>query len=264
MINSLLTVDPRKRISAKEALANPWLTGSGASLASHDLGKNLEEFKRFNAKRRFKAAVKGVVATNNMKAFVGDRKGTSLERKLTEEDVADLWETFTMFDKDSSGTISLQELDGVMRKLGSSITHDELTEVINSVDVNNDGEIDFNEFVFMMKKIPDTEKELREAFAVFDSNGDGTTSRMELSRIMLKFGQKLNDQELDAVMAEVDDDGGKFGRICSIVLALGLHTFAHTHTHTQRFCAHFAPTLFLPPLVDGEISYEEFKHVMIS
>jgi len=59
----------------------------------------------------------------------------------------------------------------------------------------------------MMKKIPDTEKELREAFAVFDSDSDGTTSRTELKRIMLKFGQTLTDQELDAVMAEVDDDG---------------------------------------------------------
>mmetsp|Transcript_11081 Transcript_11081/g.23390 ORF Transcript_11081/g.23390 Transcript_11081/m.23390 type:complete len:527 (-) Transcript_11081:700-2280(-) len=207
LINSLLTVDPRKRISARQALANPWVMGSGASLAKKDLGKNLEEFKKFNARRKFKAAVKGVVASNMMKSFVGGRKGTSLERKLTEEDVADLRETFEMFDRDSSGTISLQELQGVTEKLGLSVSLEELTGVIYSVDENNDGEIDFDEFLIMMKKIPDTEKELREAFAVFDSDSDGTTSRTELKRIMLKFGQTLTDQELDAVMAEVDDDG---------------------------------------------------------
>jgi len=139
LINSLLTVDPRKRISARQALANPWVMGSGASLAKKDLGKNLEEFKKFNARRKFKAAVKGVVASNMMKSFVGGRKGTSLERKLTEEDVADLRETFEMFDRDSSGTISLQELQGVTEKLGLSVSLEELTGVIYSVDENNDG-----------------------------------------------------------------------------------------------------------------------------
>lgn len=254
LIDSLLTVDPRKRISAKQALANPWVMGSGASLAKKDLGKNLEEFKKFNARRKFKAAVKGVVASNMMKSFVGGRKGTSLERKLTEEDVADLRETFDMFDKDSSGTISLQELQGVTEKLGLSVTLEELSDVIYSVDVNNDGEIDFDEFLIMMKKIPDTEKELREAFAVFDSDSDGTTSRTELKRIMLKFGQKLTDQELDAVMAEVDDDGGK---LCG----------SRRRTEYRYPIFLFLP--FLPLLhfipyspTDGEISYEEFKRVM--
>ena len=63
----------------------------------------------------------------------------------------------------------------------------------------------------MMKKIPDSENELKAAFVVFDADGDGTTSRSELKRIMLKFGQALSNAELDAVMAEVDKNGGKWG-----------------------------------------------------
>jgi len=207
LIVSMLTVNPHKRVSATQALENPWITGSDAALAKKDLGKNLEEFKKFNAKRKFKAAVKGVVATNMMKSFVGGKKGTSLERKLTEEDVADLRETFSMFDKDGGGTISLQELQGVMKKLGSSVTQKELKEMISSVDENNDGEIDFDEFLNMMRKMPDSENELKQAFVVFDADGDGTTSRSELKKIMLKFGQTLTDAELDAVMAEVDENG---------------------------------------------------------
>ena len=35
----------------------------------------------------------------------------------------------------------------------------------------------------------------------------GSTTKSELSKILKKFGQNLTNQELDAVMAEVDTDG---------------------------------------------------------
>ena len=56
----------------------------------------------------------------------------------------------------------------------------------------------------MMKKMPEKTEELREAFKTFDADGDGCTTRSELRRVMIKFGQNLTDPELDAVMLEVD------------------------------------------------------------
>ena len=158
----MLTVDPVKRVTAAEALQNSWIGGSGKKLAKKDLGKNLEEFKKFNARRKFKAAVQGVVAANMVKNFVGGAKSTSLERKFTKEDIADLKETFNMFDKDGGGTIDFSEMQGVLKKLGQKVSDKELTRIIKSIDENNDGEIDFDEFVAMMKKIPDTKNELKE------------------------------------------------------------------------------------------------------
>ena len=60
------------------------------------------------------------------------------------------------------------------------------------------------EFIMMMKKMPEKKEELREAFKTFDADGDGCTTRSELRKVMIKFGQNLTDQELDAVMLEVD------------------------------------------------------------
>ena len=61
LISSMLTVDPDKRISAQEALLNPWITGiSDEVLEGKALVKNLEALKQFNAKRKFVAAVKVV------------------------------------------------------------------------------------------------------------------------------------------------------------------------------------------------------------
>lgn len=59
-ISSLLTVNPAKRISAKEALDHKWMVAEDKKLAAQDLGKNLSEFKKYNAKRKFKSAVNAV------------------------------------------------------------------------------------------------------------------------------------------------------------------------------------------------------------
>mmetsp|Transcript_906 Transcript_906/g.1241 ORF Transcript_906/g.1241 Transcript_906/m.1241 type:complete len:348 (-) Transcript_906:134-1177(-) len=69
LISSLLTVSPNRRLSADESLTNVWIGIDASTLAGKDLGKNLEEFKRFNAKRRFKGAVKTVMAVNKMSSL---------------------------------------------------------------------------------------------------------------------------------------------------------------------------------------------------
>ena len=66
MISGLLTVNPNKRMTADASLKNKWITKDSEALAAQDLGKNLEEFKKFNARRKFKGAVKAVVAANKM------------------------------------------------------------------------------------------------------------------------------------------------------------------------------------------------------
>ena len=66
LISSLLTVDPRKRFSASAALNNKWITQGDESLQSKDLGVNLVEFRKFNAKRKLRAAVRALIITNRM------------------------------------------------------------------------------------------------------------------------------------------------------------------------------------------------------
>jgi len=69
LIKSLLTVDPKTRLDAEQALKNPWILGDSDSLAKKGLDKNLQSLKRFNAKRKFKAAVSTVVAVNKLNSL---------------------------------------------------------------------------------------------------------------------------------------------------------------------------------------------------
>ncbi|KAL3916932.1 MAG: hypothetical protein SGILL_004951, partial [Bacillariaceae sp.] len=69
LISSLLTVKASKRLDAPSALENSWIRGDDASLAKKGLDKNLKEFKKFNAKRKFKAAVSTIMAVNKLNAL---------------------------------------------------------------------------------------------------------------------------------------------------------------------------------------------------
>uniref|UniRef100_T1K1M3 EF-hand domain-containing protein n=1 Tax=Tetranychus urticae TaxID=32264 RepID=T1K1M3_TETUR len=72
------------------------------------------------------------------------------------------------------------------------------------------GTIEFNEFLHMMSrkmKETDKEEELREAFRVFDRNGDGFINAAELRHVMTNLGEKLTDEEVEDMIKEADLDG---------------------------------------------------------
>ena len=49
--------------------------------------------------------------------------------------------------------------------------------------------------------------EFREAFALFDKDGDGTITTVELGTVMRSLGQNPTEQELHDMINEVDEDG---------------------------------------------------------
>ncbi|KAF8201192.1 putative calmodulin [Mycena galopus ATCC 62051] len=130
--------------------------------------------------------------------------------QLSPEQISEFKEAFALFDKDGDGTITTVELGTVMRSLGQNPTEGELQDMINEVDADGNGTIDFNEFLAMMaKKFQDTdsEEEIRQAFAVFDKDGNGTISVTELQQVMRSLGEKLSDREVEEMIREADVDG---------------------------------------------------------
>ena len=58
----------------------------------------------------------------------------------------------------------IQELGTVMRSLGQNPKDEELTDMINEIDEDGNGTVDFEEFLVMMAKkmnVADSEEELR-------------------------------------------------------------------------------------------------------
>merc|ERR1711990_1324073 len=71
---------------------------------------------------------------------------------LSEEQVEEIREAFTLFDSDASGAIDVRELKAAMRALGFEIKNEELQDMINQADRDGDGEINIDEFYRIMKK----------------------------------------------------------------------------------------------------------------
>lgn len=121
--------------------------------------------------------------------------------------------TVELFDRDRSGGISYHELTSVMYALGQNMSHTEIMELFKSVDSDNNGEIDFEEFCSMMSKrqqagkLVTEEEEIYRAFKLFDLNGDGKITSAELRKMMRNLGSDLSEDEVELLIREADYDG---------------------------------------------------------
>jgi calcium-binding protein CML len=127
-------------------------------------------------------------------------------------DPAELKRVFQMFDQNSDGRITKKELSDSLDKLGIYIPEDELTAMIEKIDVNKDGCVDIEEFGALYETIMDEKNEeddIREAFKVFDQNGDGYITVEELRSVLSSLGLKQGRTAEDCkrMISKVDKDG---------------------------------------------------------
>lgn len=135
-----------------------------------------------------------------------------MSEKLSDEQLDELREAFSIYDINKDGAITTRELGTVMRSLGHNPTEAELLEMIKEVDQNNSGTISFNEFTALMSgkmKNVMTEDDVREAFRVFDINGNGFISVEELRHVATNLGETLTEEEVKEMIrvADSDNDG---------------------------------------------------------
>ena len=131
---------------------------------------------------------------------------------LSEEQVAEFKEAFSLFDKDGDGGINTKELGQVMASLGSDNAEAELQEMIDQVDADGQS-IDFPAFCTLMSKVSasvDPMEEVQAAFRVFDKDGSGFIDAEGLRHITKSLGENLEESELEEMLKEADlDKDGK-------------------------------------------------------
>jgi len=138
--------------------------------------------------------------------------------QIAPEQKAEFKAAFDIFVTDSEdGTITTKELGKVMRMLGQTPSENDLLEMIEEVDADGSGTIDFEEFCIMMFRqlqadadganadVPERdEKELAEAFRLFDLNRDGLIDWDELKEALDGTGEQVEKWEIDEMMQEGD------------------------------------------------------------
>ncbi|KAH9754005.1 hypothetical protein WN944_007196 [Citrus x changshan-huyou] len=132
------------------------------------------------------------------------------EDVLPEDQIAEFQEAFSLLDKDGDGCITFEELASAIKSLDQNPTEEEIRNMINEVDLDGNGTIEFLEFLKLMAtkmKENEAQEELKEAFKVFDKDQDGYISPNELRHVMMNLGEKLTDEELEQMILEADSDG---------------------------------------------------------
>ena len=129
---------------------------------------------------------------------------------------------FDTYDANGDGHICQGELGSFMKKLDVEVSEEELASMMKSVDVNNDGHVDFEEFLKLHTALVekeqtepgnehDEEAELRDAFEVFDKNNDGFISVIELQSVLRSLGintaVKIQDVKKMIAVVDKNNDG---------------------------------------------------------
>ena len=100
-----------------------------------------------------------------------------------------------------------------MRTLGQNPTDEEVEEMVRAIDVDGNGQVEFDEFVILMvqqlKKENMAEEELVEVFNVFDKDGDGVISLDDLVARFNELGDPVSHEDAQDMIrfCDVDDDG---------------------------------------------------------
>lgn len=89
MIQMMLCVDQTKRWTSNQLLKHPWITMGDETLEAKDLTSSIVVMKKFNARRRLKAAADAVIMANRMNRMLGmvrtksgdDSNSVSLQKK---------------------------------------------------------------------------------------------------------------------------------------------------------------------------------------
>jgi len=137
--------------------------------------------------------------------------GTALH--LTEMQIQEFAEAFKLFDQDGDGHVTINELRVIFETLGQKPNDDELQSMINEVDKDGNGEMEFPEFCELMARKMDAREDeatVRAAFEILDLDKSGAIERSELRKVLEGFsraGETIEEDDLEELLREADIDG---------------------------------------------------------
>ncbi|XP_008792681.1 probable calcium-binding protein CML31 [Phoenix dactylifera] len=119
-------------------------------------------------------------------------------------------QVFGQFDVDGDGKISPAELRlTMMRTVGEELNLEEAEAVVRSADKDGDGLLDLEEFVGLVgvEGEEEKERELREAFGMYEMEGEGCITPRSLKRMLSRLGASRELEECRAMICRFDLNG---------------------------------------------------------
>jgi len=132
---------------------------------------------------------------------------------LEAEQLDMLRKIFNSFDNSGCGSITTGTVGTIFQTMGIKVSAEALQRIIEEVDEDGSGELEFPEFCtlaaqFLIEEDAEQmQKELKEAFRLYDKEGNGYITTGVLRDILHELDDKLTPDDLDAIIEEIDEDG---------------------------------------------------------
>ena len=148
---------------------------------------------------------------------------------LEPDEIKCLKNCFDLFDSKKQDFLSADDLDEILRAMGFRPTKEELMDILAEIDEDGSGEIEFAEFCQLCAKFlvedPDIDtmkRELKDAFRIYDKEGQGFITMDVLRGLIAELLAPLTDEELDGIISELDEDGSgtmDFDEFCEMMMS---------------------------------------------
>ena len=193
LISLMLEFNPKYRISADDAMNHPWILGL-ANMKETDIDQiSLANLQTFHAEMKLQYAILSFIAF----------------QMVSKDDAKRLANAFSQIDKNKDGKLSKEELlDAYMQQMGKEAAAEEVKKIMQEVDVNNSGFIDYAEFITACSAKEEllSKENIDSAFRILDADNSGKITAYELKEY-LSCDNNINKEVWEALIREVDQNG---------------------------------------------------------
>ena len=132
---------------------------------------------------------------------------------LSEEQIAEIREIFTLFDKNSDNLVSTSELGTIVRGLNLNPSEAEVVDMMRDVDPNNSGSFDQNSLISLIArkgKATETLEDMIEALKVLVDQPEERNKEKAMLSVdqfkcaMVDCGEKMLDYQVQEILTDCE------------------------------------------------------------
>jgi len=183
-----------ERMSTTECLEHPWITKfcfkKNSNLLSNDTINTLLDFANKNALQK------------EIYYFIA--------KISSENDINKLKQFFNQLDVDSSGTLTIEEVERAFKEIDIKITEEELQQIWDGLDFHKDGQVNYSEFLAAMVSNFNFQKE-EKLWSVFNLFKEGNKNKNYITYESLCNAAKalnlnINEDEIKKCFEQYDEE----------------------------------------------------------
>jgi Ca2+-binding EF-hand superfamily protein len=170
---ALLQKNPRKRLSARQALVHPWFKDPNKPTPYGNVdalnSSIFDALVKYKSDNKLKRAVFQIYAS-----------------EISEIEIQELCGKFMALDTQGDGLLSAEELAEAARRMGHELPLDTLREVVAALDASGQGRIGYKEFAAALveRGLGLDESRLQDCFNKFDGSGSGRISYEDVNKVL--------------------------------------------------------------------------------